>query len=80
MGQEGHAEVMSTEHKSTGKVYRHHITKGLPRVRSGVLAGKSLIDKTLKLQDRSVAIQLEAYKCDDADAVQCAINNCGAEI
>ena len=70
MDQEGHAEAMSIVHKSTGKVYRHHMPKGLPRVRPGMLVDKVMIEKSLKpLTGWSILSKLIS-KCDDAEATQ----------
>jgi hypothetical protein len=63
--QEEHAEAMSTEHKRTGKIYRHHITETLPRVRLGIV-----IDKSLELrrsrQYYSNGTIIVALRCDIA--------------
>ena len=60
MDQEGHAEAMSTEHKRTEKVYMHHITKGLSRVRLGVpvLVDKPLHTSVVAIQAYNLYIQL----------------------
>ena len=93
--QEGHAEATSTENKRRGKVYRHHMTKRLPRVRLGVLVEKPLrmlveksllvlVDKSLKLQVCLGCYPAISYivQGDDADAAQStarACNDCNLE-
>ena len=77
MGQEGHAEVMSIEHKRTGKVYRRHMTKGLLRVRLGVLVNKSLRVLVDKAQLKSADRRMWALCGTSIHVYKLYINKCG---